>query len=104
MLMCVCCSGGHINPAVSFAMFLVGKISFVRGILYIVFQVGSTIITAQWVNSQAFAASADVCAPKLCLTVVVFLLQGTQATESSAHVSMMHSVTARYVICDICDI
>lgn len=32
-------SGGHINPAVTFAFFLAQKISLIRGILYIVVQV-----------------------------------------------------------------
>lgn len=39
-------SGGHINPAVSFAMFLVGKVSFVRGILYIIFQCAGAAVAS----------------------------------------------------------
>lgn len=33
--------GGHINPAVTFGFFLAQKISLLRGILYIILQVGT---------------------------------------------------------------
>lgn len=40
-------SGGHINPAVTVAMLITGKISLVRALLYIVFQcAGATAGTA----------------------------------------------------------
>ena len=40
-------SGGHINPAVTVAMLVAGKISVVRTILYIAFQcLGATAGTA----------------------------------------------------------
>ena len=32
-------SGGHINPAVSIAMMVIRKVSFPRGLLYVIFQV-----------------------------------------------------------------
>lgn len=37
-------AGGHINPAVTFAFFLSQKISLIRGILYIIFQVRFCVV------------------------------------------------------------
>ena len=43
-------------------MFLVGKVSFVRGILYIIFQVG-ILATAHWIDLDNFAACAMLVQP-----------------------------------------
>lgn len=39
-------SGGHFNPAVTFAMFLRGKIGIMRGFLYICAQLGGALLAA----------------------------------------------------------
>lgn len=48
-------SGGHVNPAVSFAMIVTGNISVIRGVLYMVLQT---------VGSALGAAMLAACLPK----------------------------------------
>lgn len=46
MLVCVCGAGGHINPAVTFGLFLARKLSLTRALFYIVMQVLGAIAGA----------------------------------------------------------
>jgi glycerol uptake facilitator-like aquaporin len=41
-------SGGHINPAVTFAMFLAGRIDIIKGLLYIGAQVNAGLLILMW--------------------------------------------------------
>lgn len=69
----LCATGGHLNPAISLAFFLSGKISLLRTVLYIICQcvgaiVGSAIVSGvrQPVHVTLFAAGATpavLCGP-----------------------------------------
>lgn len=54
-------SGGHINPAVTFAFFVAQKISFLRGILYIILQCSGAAVASiilKGLDSEGFKAAA----------------------------------------------
>jgi len=46
LFVCVCGAGGHINPAVTFGLFLARKLSLTRALFYIVMQVLGAIAGA----------------------------------------------------------
>ncbi|CAI9785912.1 unnamed protein product [Fraxinus pennsylvanica] len=60
-------SGGHVNPAVTFGLFLGGNISLFRGILYIIAQLLGSVVacllllfSTGGLETSAFALGADV--------------------------------------------
>ena len=61
--MCWIHAGGHINPAVSFGMLLAGKISVIRCVAYIIFQVRSQG-NIHCLEEQGFVTSSV----RLCFT------------------------------------
>eukprot|EP01134_Creolimax_fragrantissima_P004001 CFRG4001T1 len=73
-------SGGHLNPAVTMAMIIFGKISPIRGIIYIIVQtlgamVGVAMVDALWPDSVTTAMSfgANGVNPLLTTTQAFFL-------------------------------
>ena len=83
-------SGGHINPAVTFAFFLAQKISFMRGILYIIVQVTHSLCQLMSID-HAFHndASSGVECPYqvvcVCVCVCVCVSKQLQTAASSCN-------------------